>query len=167
MHADFRWLQGARALFAAALARSIPRVLDADIGGAANVRELLPMSSHTIFSQAGLGELAGHDDIDRGLRVAAGLTSGVVAVTCGELGSRFLVDGKLHTVGAFDVVARDTNGAGDVFHGAYALALAEGVGPIDAARFASAAAAVKCRNGSGWSAIPDRTAVNALLNARR
>lgn len=167
VHADFRWPQGARALFAAAKARGIPRVFDADIGGAAAARELLPLASHTIFSQAGLAELAGHDRIDAGLRVAASRTDGVVAVTRGEHGSCFLIDGALHTVNAFDVAARDTNGAGDVFHGAYALALAEGAGAIDAAQFASAAAALKCRNGSGWSAIPDRAAVHQLLKAHR
>jgi sulfofructose kinase len=34
---------------------------------------------------------------------------------------------------------------------------------IDAARFAGAAAALKCANGSGWAAAPDRQAVNQLL----
>jgi sulfofructose kinase len=162
--ADFRWPQGAGALFRAALARDIPRVLDANIGGMASTRALLPLASHTIFSQAGLAEMAGHDDLDGGLRDVARLTRGVVAVTCGELGSRFLVDGMLHTIGAFTVVARDTNGAGDVFHGAYALALAEGIDTISAARFAAAAAALKCSNGSGWSAMPDRAAVDQLLS---
>ncbi len=163
--ADFRWPQGAKILFAAAQARGIPRVLDADIGGAANARELLPLASHTIFSETGLAEMVGHDNIDGALRDVAMLTAGVVAVTRGELGSRFLVDGTLHTVDAFDVAARDTNGAGDVFHGAYALALAEGAGALDAARFASAVAALKCRTGSGWSAIPRRAAVNQYLQA--
>lgn len=165
VHADFRWPEGAKRLFTAARARGIPRVLDADIGGAANARELLPLASHAIFSQAGLAEMVGHDDIDRALRDVAALMVGVVAVTRGERGSRFLVDGTLHSVDAFDVAARDTNGAGDVFHGAYALALAENAGAIDAARFASAVAALKCRTGSGWSAMPDRAAVNQLLQA--
>jgi len=165
VHADFRWPQGAKMLFTAAQARGIPRVFDADIGGAANARELLPLASHTIFSQAGLAEMVGHDNIDGALRDVAALTPGVVAVTRGELGSRFLVDGTLHTVDAFDVTARDTNGAGDVFHGAYALALAEGAGALDAARFASAVAALKCRTGSGWNAIPHRAAVNQYLQA--
>ena len=167
VHADFRWPPGARALFAAAKARGIPGVFDADIGAGGVARELLPLASHTIFSQSGLAEFAGHDRIDAGLRAAASLTPGVVAVTRGERGSRFLIDGSLHTVNAFDVAARDTNGAGDVFHGAFALALAEGAGAIDAAQFASAAAALKCRNGSGWSAMPDRAAVHQLLKVPR
>ena len=168
VHADFRWPQGARALFTAAQALGLPRVLDADVGDVATVRSLLPWASHAIFSEAGLAQMAGRElgsnDIDAALHRAAALTPGVVAVTLGERGSRFLVDGTLHTVDAFSVAACDTNGAGDVFHGAYALALAEGSGAIEAARFASAAAALKCRNGSGWSAMADRAAVNHLLN---
>ena len=87
----------------------------------------------------------------------------VVGVTMGERGSQFLLDGVIHHVPAIPVLAQDTNGAGDVFHGAYTLALAEGQGVLDAARFASAAAALKCRNGTGWAASPDRAAVHQLM----
>lgn len=199
--ADFRWPQGARLLYAAAHARGIPCVLDADAGDAGMVRALLPLADHALFSQAGLAELHGNADIlnergdhragsihnanegdylhaadddaddDRGheeaaagLRQAALLTAGVVAVTLGKRGSLFLINGVAHHIGAPAVDARDTNGAGDVFHGAYTLALAEGRDVIDAARFATAAAALKCRNGSGWDAAPDRAAVDDFLN---
>ena len=163
VHADFRWVEGARALYAAALAAGIPRVLDADAGDLAAVRSLLPLADHAIFSAAGLRALSGHDDVEAGLRDAATLAADVVGVTLGEAGSVFLVNGKLRRIAAPAVVARDTNGAGDVFHGAYALALAEGAGVVDAARFASAAAALKCRNGSGWEAVPDRAAVTDFM----
>ncbi len=91
------------------------------------------------------------------------LSAGIVGVTLGAHGSSFLIDGVLHRVRSPAVTARDTNGAGDVFHGAYALALAEGRNVLDAARFASSAAALKCSNGSGWDAVPERHAVDRLL----
>jgi sulfofructose kinase len=163
VHADFRWPQGARALYAAALARHIPRVLDADLGDPVAVRALLPLVDHAIFSQAGLAELTAHADVDAALHEAAQLTPGIVGVTLGEHGSAFLIGGVLHRVRAFAVAARNTNGAGDVFHGAYTLALAQGLGVLEAARFASAAAALKCRNGSGWAAVADESAVDRLL----
>ena len=50
-------------------------------------------------------------------------------------------------VPAFPVTAVDTLGAGDVWHGAFALRLAEGADEIDAVRFACAAAALKCMGG--------------------
>ena len=163
VHADFRWPDGARALYKAAIASRIPRVLDADVGDAATVRSLLPLVDHAIFSVAGLAEQSGGRNIEAGLRNVATLTPGVVAATLGEEGSVFLVDGELHRVPAPRVTARDTNGAGDVFHGAYAIALAEGRTAIEAARFASVAAALKCRNGTGWDAVPDRASVDEYL----
>ena len=163
VHADFRWPLGARTLYTAAIARRIPRVLDVDAGGADAVRSLLPLVDHAIFSQPGLAELSGSDDAEAGLRKAAGLTAGVVAVTLGERGSVFLLGGEMHRFPAPKIVARDTNGAGDVFHGAYTLALAEGRTVIEAARFATIAAALKCENGSGWDAAPDRASVDNFL----
>jgi sulfofructose kinase len=138
-------------------------VLVADVGDAVAVRALLPLVDHAIFSQAGLAELTAHAEVDAALHEAAQLTPGIVGVTLGEQGSAFLIDGVLHRVPAFAVPARDTNGAGDVFHGAYTLALAQGLGVLEAARFASAAAALKCRNGSGWAALADQPAVDRLL----
>lgn len=163
VHADFRWPSGARALYAAARVRGISRVLDADVGDPASVRALSPLVDHAIFSQAGLAQATGHADVEAGLRQMRECSTGVVAVTLGEQGSVFLIDGVLHRISAPRIVARDTNGAGDVFHGAYTLALAEGLGVLDAARFASAAAALKCRNGSGWEAVPERSGVDQLM----
>ena len=161
--ADFRWPQGARALYQAARAAGIPCVLDADRGDADAVRTLLPLADHAIFSQSGLAELSGTDEVDAGLRHAAATAAGVVGVTLGEQGSAFLIDGALLRIPAPDIVARDTNGAGDVFHGVYTLALAQGEGVIAAGRIATVAAALKCRNGSGWDAVPDRAAVDDFL----
>jgi sulfofructose kinase len=59
----------------------------------------------------------------------------------------------------------DTLAAGDVFHGALAVALAEGQGARDALRFAAAAAALKCLRPGGVLGAPERQAVDALLAA--
>jgi sugar/nucleoside kinase (ribokinase family) len=62
------------------------------------------------------------------------------------------------------VKAVDTLAAGDVFHGSYALAIAEGARPEDAIRLGSAAAALKCTVFGGRLGAPDRAAVMALLS---
>jgi sulfofructose kinase len=161
--ADFRWPTGARTLFEAAAARGLPRVLDIDLGDPEASLGLLPAVDHAVFSEAGLAQAAGHGELDRALREMHQRGPAVVGVTLGEQGSRFLLDGLITHVPAVAVTARDTNGAGDVFHGAYTLALAEGQTVLDAARFASAAAALKCRNGTGWAASPDRASVRQLM----
>jgi sulfofructose kinase len=48
----------------------------------------------------------------------------------------------------------DTTGAGDVFHGAYVLAIGAGLDVQDAMAFASAAAALKCTRSGGRAGIP-------------
>ena len=60
---------------------------------------------------------------------------------------------------AFPVEATNTTGAGDVFHGAYALAIAEGMPTERAMRFASAAGALRARDG----ATPTRAMVDELM----
>lgn len=50
----------------------------------------------------------------------------VIAVTQGDEGSHWLVDGVHHHVPAVGVNAVNSNGVGDVFHGAYVLAMPKG-----------------------------------------
>ncbi|KRA99485.1 hypothetical protein ASD83_02915 [Devosia sp. Root685] len=162
--ADYSWWEGAAAVFEAARARGIVSVLDADVGDMDAVRRLLNLPDHVVFSSACLARLADTADIEAGLRYASAHCRGVVAVTDGEHGFFWLDGDVVRNVPAFPVVAIDTNGAGDIFHGAYTLGLAEGLDVERAARFAGATAALKCARGSGWESIPDRAAVNALLN---
>jgi sulfofructose kinase len=63
------------------------------------------------------------------------------------------------------VVAVDTLAAGDVFHGAFALALAEAAPIPRAIAFANAAAALKCRSFGGRLGAPTRAEVEAALAA--
>lgn len=161
--ADYSWWEGAAAVFRAARERGIVSVLDADVGDMNAVHQLLELPDHIVFSAACLARLADTADVDAGLRHARTLCRGVVAVTDGERGFFWLDGDTVRNVPAFPVVAIDTNGAGDIFHGAYTLGLAEGMDVEHAARFAGAAAALKCARGSGWESIPDRMAVEQLL----
>ena len=60
----------------------------------------------------------------------------------------------------------DTLGAGDVFHGALAVALAEGLADLPAIQFAAAAAALKCLRADGVLGAPARAEVVQLLAAQ-
>jgi sugar/nucleoside kinase (ribokinase family) len=51
-----------------------------------------------------------------------------------------------------------------VFHGAFALAITENQGLLEALRFASAAAALKCTRFGGAFAAPQRAEVEELLS---
>jgi sulfofructose kinase len=69
----------------------------------------------------------------------------------------------VHHLPAFPVTPLDTLGAGDVFHGAMALALAEGSDIERAFRLAAAAAAIKCTRSGGRAGTPSRDEVEAFL----
>jgi sulfofructose kinase len=161
--ADPRWVGGAEQLFALAASRGVPRVLDADIGPRDVLRRLAGLADHVVFSQRGLVDFSGVEDAAGGLAVAASMLTGTIGVTLGAMGSLWWREGRAVPLPAPRVQARDTTGCGDVFHGAYALALAEGADAPQAARFATAAAALKAARGDGWDGMPGRAAVEALL----
>jgi sulfofructose kinase len=90
-------------------------------------------------------------------------TGAIVSVTDGGNGSWFFQDGDERHVPAFEIDAVDTLGAGDVWHGAFALMLAEGESTERAIRFASAAAAIKCSRYGGRAGIPGRAETEAFM----
>ena len=67
---------------------------------------------------------------------------------------------------AFQVEAVDTLGAGDTFHGAFAVRFVESRDVVDAMRFAAAAAAIKCTRFGGLMGAATRAEVDAFLRAR-
>ena len=73
---------------------------------------------------------------------------------------------KEKIVPVFKVDAVDTLGAGDVLHGGFALALAEGRDEIGAMRFGAAVAGLKCSRLGGSAGAPTRAEVEDLLAAR-
>ncbi|SKA24140.1 ribokinase [Consotaella salsifontis] len=76
---------------------------------------------------------------------------GAVVMTRGEDGVLVHDGQKTLTLPAFKVDHVDSNGAGDSFNAALAVALAEGRALPDAARFASAVAALCCTR---WETVP-------------
>lgn len=148
---DPRWHEGAVTALTAAEAQSLPSVLDAERSETRILLDLVPRARHVIFSVPGLMNFAPGARPAEGLRraLAEGVTE-VAAVTRGEKGVLWLVRGQRtpREMPAFSVAATNTTGAGDVFHGAYALAIAEGRPVEEALRFANAAGALRARDGT-------------------
>ncbi len=86
-----------------------------------------------------------------------------VIVTLGEKGSICVTPEKYFYQPAFKVKAVDTTGCGDVFHGAFIFGLLQKWDLHETMRFASATAALKCREIGGRTAIPDIKDVEAFL----
>jgi 1D-myo-inositol 3-kinase len=100
------------------------------------------------------------------LIAAAGAAGALVVVTDGDAPVTVLAPAaRVHEVPVPALSAHvDDLGAGDVFAAAFFIAVSEAQSPLEAARFASAASAVRMR-GAGADAIGDRDAIEARLLA--
>ena len=160
---DTRWEQGAIAAMKAARERGIPGVVDAE---APVVREALELASHVAFSRQGLDEYMPEGTLEDRLSMVASMLGSWVCVTDGAEGVYWAQGKRRGHVPAFRVTAVDTLAAGDIWHGAFTLALAEGTDELSAVRFANAAAALKCTRKGGRAGAPRREETIRFLQER-
>jgi sugar/nucleoside kinase (ribokinase family) len=147
--------------------RGIPVIVGVD-RAMALTDGLLTSASHLLFASEQVQETAGIEDDGEALKQLAKLTLAFLAATRGPCGTIWLNEaGTLEETPAFPVEAVDTLGAGDVFHGAFTLRLAEGGEVREALRFAAAAAALKCTRHGGGPAAPQRIEVEGFLRDSR
>jgi ribokinase len=146
---------GARVILNPAPARELPD-------------ELLQLVSVLTPNEAEAARLAGMSNAEgRGPEeVATALLQrgvGAVAITLGAAGAYVATREHRELVPGHRVDVRDTTGAGDVFNGALAVALAEQMPIGDAVRFANAAAAISVTRDGAQPAAPHRSEILALL----
>ena len=159
---DNRFPEFVTAVCRAAQASQIPIVIDLD--QATKVDDpLLKLGTHVVSSAEALHGTTGVSDYGAGLQRLAQYVSGFLAITDGPNGVYWLDHGVLRHMPAFKVKAIDSLAAGDAFHGAFTLALAEGRNLQDAMRFASATAALKCTHFGGAAGAPTRVEVEEFL----
>jgi len=148
------------ALVEEARALGIPSILDA---GSINdgSQRLYNKVDYLITSEKFARHFSGEDDPRTALAALDGAAA-LIACTWGADGVYWQDQyGQQHTP-AFDVEAVDTTGAGDAFHGAFALGLAEGLKNKQNMRRACATGALTCLKSGARSALPTRKAVDAL-----
>ncbi|MCC6445804.1 MAG: hypothetical protein IT210_20410 [Armatimonadetes bacterium] len=153
---------------AARIAReaAIPVVIDIENDRSPLFPDLIPLVDHLIIPQDFAFRLTGLKDAARAVSSLWMRDPKTVVVTCGEAGSWYTSDPRTGAIAhqpAFQVEVADTTGCGDVFHGAYASALARGLPIQERLRFASAAAALKATRQGGQAGIPNRATVEDFL----
>ena len=161
--ADLRWQEAVRAVFARARASDVPTVLDADVGNRDALTDILALTDYAVFSEEALADYL--PDLDQQARLDRILLLGPrhAGVTLGAGGYVWRDTFGGGQSAAFEVDVVDTTGAGDAFHGAFTLALAEHRPIADCARFASAVAAMKCTRLGSRSGLPKRQEVEAFM----
>lgn len=160
-HCEVRWPEGAEAGLKAARRAGLRAMVDGETAPIEELRRLVPLATHAVFSDQGIFAYAGTDDLETALKRVAADHDGHVGASCGPAGYAWIEDGIVRRVPAPKVDVVDTLSAGDVFHGALALMIAEGR-PIEAAaRFACVAASIKCTRFGGRLGCPTRDEVEA------
>ena len=103
---------------------------------------------------------------EKSLEVLHDLGPREVIITLGAKGSIGLSDGTSNFQKAFSVDAVDTTGAGDVYHGAYIYGMLQGWDMQHCMRFASAAAAMKCRHIGAREGIPHLKEIKKFMGEK-
>jgi len=143
----------------------IPVVADIEGGMSPRAVDLLEVADHLIVSHATAREVTGAADPARATARLWNAERTAVVVTCGPEGGWYLTSEQSapQRYPAFAVPSLDTTGCGDVFHGAYASALAHRFPMVERVRVAAAAAALKATTMGGQTGIPTRDRVDAFL----
>ena len=150
---DGRWPEGGMRVAARAAARGIPIVHDFD-QDRPEIWEIAGRSTHAIADEDMAKAVGGTDALLRRI----GDLGVWGAVTLGPRGVAY----QGGRVPSFPVTVTDSTGAGDVFHGAFALALAQGSGEKEAMRFACAAGALHCHFGR----VPNLRELRAFVRSQ-
>ena len=163
---DVRWPEGAEAALQLARKYQLPSLIDADIAPV-DTSELVALADFAVFSERGLEMYTGISDPAEGLMLASRKSEGWVGVTAGEKGCFWLDEaGEIASCPAETVKAVDTCGAGDVFHGAFAVARVENMGIEQSIRFSGVTASLKCLSFGGSLGVPERKEVDAYLDLK-
>lgn len=140
---------------ARALGLSVVADIEWTIGAATD--RIMALTDHLVlplaFGQAYTGQTAPEAVLD----ALWSEERSAVVLTDGENGSyvRQRNDATRWHFPAYAVRAVDTTGAGDCFHGAYCLALAQAKAPLDCVAYATAAAAIAVTARGGRMGLPD------------
>tara|TARA_B100000965_G_C19473170_1_gene705040 strand:- start:90 stop:998 length:909 start_codon:yes stop_codon:yes gene_type:complete len=139
--------------------RKKPGVLDGENPVCPNA---LKLASHIAFSRQGLSSFSNSSSIFKGLKIAQNYSNNWFCVTDGEEGVFFLHGEELIQLKPPKVTAVDTLGAGDVWHGAFTLALAHNQSPSQACIFANNIASKKCTKYGGKNGSPYKGEVKLI-----
>jgi sulfofructose kinase len=164
--ADIRWHSGSESALTWALDRGVPGVLDYDLGNP-GAWSLLSIASHVVFSEPALAQLTGTENPDQSLADLSRTYDLWMAVTLGASGTVWRHQERSGSAPSPRVEAVDTTGAGDVYHGVFALELSRGQGEEAAIGRASAAAALSCTRYGGRDGVPFLAELDSFIRINK
>lgn len=140
-----------------------------DAGGLyEGVEKLLPYADILIPSEEfAIGYTGAENASDAAKILYEKYSPDIVIITQGSRGGIIYNGNEIKKYPAFYVEAVDTNGSGDVFHGAFAYAVLNRMDYRRACIFSSAVSALKCTKVGARAAVPTLDEVNNFLKERK
>lgn len=163
LHLDGSFPDAALALARKARLAGVPVSLDAG-SMKPGITALIRHTDHLIASEAFARQMAPDHPPQRLLQRLKEMGPARVTITLGERGSVSLWNDMPVLLPALPVRAKDTTGAGDVFHGAYLYGLLQGWTPEQCLRWSTVAAALSCASLGGRAGIPPLETVRENLD---
>lgn len=140
-----------------------------DAGGRyPGVENLLPKADVLIPSaEFALGHTGAQTIEEAAVKLYEAYHPEIVVITDGKNGGILYQGEEVRHYPAFPVKVADSNGAGDVFHGAFAAAMQKGFSYMECCVFSSMVSALKCTGVGARKSIPDYETVMTELEKRR
>jgi sugar/nucleoside kinase (ribokinase family) len=148
-------------------AHGIPVVADLELASLKEVDLFLEQADHLVVGIEFASTFTHKQEVEHMVRELANPHRAACVVTAGANGCWYSEHGgEVHHLPAYQVNVVDTTGCGDVFHGAYAAALARGESVSRAVQVASASAALKAMCCGGREGIPNLVTVENFLKEK-
>jgi len=153
---DTHWIEAAHYVAKNTYNHGIKCVADLDnFTKSKAVDETINYSSHPIFSEIGLLQFTNDKSVIDSLKSLYKSNNKFYAVTLGSKGVYWIDNGRVFHCSAPKIKVVETNGAGDVFHGAFARFIHANKTIQESIELATAAASLKCSRSGGIRSIPD------------
>ena len=148
----------------------IPIILDAEQFFVKKeiIQEMITLSTDLILPLNFARLVSGKEEISEVINSFCNDSKNLVVITEGAKGCYFREKGSSITqhISAYEINAVDTNGTGDIFHGAYAYGLLNGMKTIENLEFASAAAASVASLPHGSVRKPSLSKVKEFISSK-
>jgi sugar/nucleoside kinase (ribokinase family) len=148
----------------------IPIILDAEQFFVKKeiIQEMITLSTDLILPLNFARLVSGKEEVSEVINSFCNDSKNLVVITEGAKGCYFREKGSSITqhMSAYEINAVDTNGTGDIFHGAYAYALLNGMKTIENLEFASAAAASVASLPHGSVRKPSLSVIKEFISSK-
>ena len=161
---DTNWIEAAHQVAVESYKYNVNCVVDLDNFTKSNLLdEVVNFASHPIFSETGLNRFTDNMPIIDALKSLYQKNQKFYAVTLGARGVYWIENGDIFHCQSPKINVKETNGAGDVFHGAFAQFIRTKTSK-EAIELATATASLKCSRSGGIKTLPDYPEVKEFLN---